>query len=149
MAKSSKFTFSKLWTNPSDDKKMLCFLFSQKIGYGISCKLSPSLGDNLHEMSNPVFCTGTEYLPDECDDMKMTVILYVQAYNYSYIQIIASPEFIKNFSCSTQLSMNFVLLINLKLLTISYSFLLNIAEHENFSANKYENANYCWHFHIY
>ena len=22
-------------------------------------------------------------------------------------------------------------------------FLLNIAEHENFSANKYENANYC------
>ena len=37
--------------------------------------------------------------------------------------------------------MNFVLLINLKLLTIANSFLLNIAEHENFSANKYENAN--------
>ena len=35
------------------------------------------------------------------------------------------------------------------LLTIANSFLLNIAEHENFSANKYENANYCWHFHIY
>ena len=32
--------------------------------------------------------------------------------------------------------------------TISY-ILINIAEHENFSANKYENANYCWHFHIY
>ena len=29
------------------------------------------------------------------------------------------------------------------------SFLLNIAEHENFSANKYENANFCWHFHTY
>ena len=29
------------------------------------------------------------------------------------------------------------------------SFLLNIAEYENFSVNKYENANYCWHFHIY
>ena len=29
------------------------------------------------------------------------------------------------------------------------SFSLNIAEHENFSANKYENANFCWHFHIY
>ena len=29
------------------------------------------------------------------------------------------------------------------------SFLLNIAEHGNFSANKYENANYCWHFHYY
>ena len=23
-----------------------------------------------------------------------------------------------------------------------------MAEHENFSANKYENASYCWHFHI-
>ena len=59
------------------------------------------------------------------------------------------PEVIKLFSCSTQLSMKFVLLINLKLLTILNSFLLNIAEHENFSANKYENANLSWHFHIY
>ena len=25
----------------------------------------------------------------------------------------------------------------------------NITEHELFSANKYENANYCWHFHNY
>ena len=55
----------------------------------------------------------------------------------------------KTFSCSTQLSMKNVLLINLKFLTIAKSFLLNIAEHENFSANKYENANYSWHFHIY
>ena len=31
---------------------------------------------------------------------------------------------------------------NLKLLTIANSFLLNIAEHENFSANWYENASY-------
>ena len=30
-----------------------------------------------------------------------------------------------------------------------FFFLLNIAEHENFSANKYENANNSWHFHIY
>ena len=51
------------------------------------------------------------------------------------------PEDIKLFSCSTQLSMKFFLLINLKLLTIANSFLLNIAEHENFSVNKYENAN--------
>ena len=58
-------------------------------------------------------------------------------------------ELIILFSCSTQLSMKFVPLINLKLLTTANSFLLNIAEHENFSANKYENANYCWHFHIY
>ena len=49
---------------------------------------------------------------------------------------------IKLFSCSTQLSMKFVLLINLKLLTSANSFLLGIpvAEHGNFSANKYENA---------
>ena len=46
------------------------------------------------------------------------------------------PEVIKLLSCSTQLGMKYVLLINLKLLTIANSFLLNIAEHENFSANK-------------
>ena len=28
-------------------------------------------------------------------------------------------------------------------------FMLNSAEHEIFSANKYENANKNWHFHIY
>ena len=47
----------------------------------------------------------------------------------------------KSFSCSTQLSVTGVLLINLKILKIVNSFLLNIAEHEKFSANKYENAN--------
>ena len=50
-------------------------------------------------------------------------------------------KFIKLFSCSTQLSTKFFMLINLKLLTMPNYFLLNIAEHENFSANKYENAN--------
>ena len=55
----------------------------------------------------------------------------------------------KKFSCSTQLSMKFFMLINLFLLTMPNSFLLNIAEHENVSANKSENANCCWHFHIY
>ena len=40
--------------------------------------------------------------------------------------------------------MKFFLLINLKSLTIANSFLLNIAEHENFSANKYKNANYSY-----
>ena len=61
----------------------------------------------------------------------------------------SSSKVIKLFSCSTQLSMKFVLLINLKILAFVNSFLLNITEHENFSANKYQNANYCWHFHIY
>ena len=31
----------------------------------------------------------------------------------------------------------------------NFFFMLNSAEHKIFSANKYENANYCWHFHIY
>ena len=51
--------------------------------------------------------------------------------------IIWGPEVTKLFLCSTQLSMKFVLLINVKLLTIANLFLLNIAVHENFSANKY------------
>ena len=51
------------------------------------------------------------------------------------------PKVIKLFSCSAQLSIKFVILINLKLLTILNFFMLNIAEHENFSANKYENTN--------
>ena len=59
-----------------------------------------------------------------------------------YIRV-PGPEVIKRFSCSTQLNMKFVLLINLKILTIANSFLLNIAEHENFSATKNENANHC------
>ena len=42
------------------------------------------------------------------------------------------------------MSMKNFMQINLKLLTVPNSFLLNIAEHENFSANKYENANYSY-----
>ena len=41
------------------------------------------------------------------------------------------------------------MLINLKLLIATNSFLLNIAGHENFSGNRYENINYCWHYCIY
>ena len=49
------------------------------------------------------------------------------------------PEFINFFRA--QLSLD-VLLINLKLLTLTNSALLNIAEHKTFSANKYEKASY-------
>ena len=58
------------------------------------------------------------------------------------------PEVMKLFSYSSQLSMNFFLLIILvlKLLTTANEFLLHTAVHENPSANKYENFNY---FHIY
>ena len=54
---------------------------------------------------------------------------------------ISGPKVVKLFSCSTQMSMKFALLINNNLLTIANSFLLNIAEHELFSATKYKNAN--------
>ena len=51
---------------------------------------------------------------------------------------------IKHFSCLTYLSMTFVLLINIKLRTSANALVLNIAAvYETFSANKYENANYC------
>ena len=64
--------------------------------------------------------------------------------------VLPGPEVVKHFSYSTQLSMKFVLLRNLKVLTIAHPFLLNIAEHLIFSAtNQYENANNSWHFHIY
>ena len=52
------------------------------------------------------------------------------------------PEVIKLFSCSTQLSMKFYLLINSKLLISTVVFLLSLAEYEIFSAYEYENANY-------
>ena len=52
-------------------------------------------------------------------------------------------------SRSTQPRMTFFVLINVKLLTMANSFLTNIAKNENFSANKYEDANYYWYFHIY
>ena len=44
-----------LWVNSADDKLIVfCFLISPKKGFDISCKLSPR-GDNLHELSKPVF----------------------------------------------------------------------------------------------
>ena len=47
----------------------------------------------------------------------------------------SGPEVIKLFSCSTQLSMKFILLINLKILTIFFKlfFMLNSAEHAQLS----------------
>ena len=68
------------------------------------------------------------------------------ALQYNCFHSSSGHEVINLFPCSTQLRMKFVLLINLKLLTIASSFLLNMAEHENVSANKDENANYCWTF---
>ena len=71
----------------------------------------------------------------------------VQWYSIEPGTVMIWPKGYKTFSCSTQLSTKFVRLINLKLLTLANSFLLNIAEHD-VPANKYENANNSWHFHI-
>ena len=50
---------------------------------------------------------------------------------WSVIWALPSPEDIKHFSCYKTF------------------FMLNSAEHEIFRANKYENTNISWHFHIY
>ena len=57
-------------------------------------------------------------------------------------------EVIKHCSCSIQLSMKSVLLIDLKYQATENYFLLNIVEHDNILANEYENGNYCGYFHI-
>ena len=62
--------------------------------------------------------------------------------------ISVDPEVTKLLSCSTQQSVKCFMLINLKLRITANSSLLNIAKHENFPTNKYENDN-SWHFHIY
>ena len=67
------------------------------------------------------------------------------------------PEVINIFPCSTQLSMKFSLLINVKMLVCEATrargyktfFMLNSAEHENFLAYECKNANKCWHFNNY
>ena len=38
---------------------------------------------------------------------------------------------------------------NKYLITNNWKVLLKIPEHEKFFPNVYENANYCWHCHIY
>ena len=49
----------------------------------------------------------------------------------------SGPEVIKLFSFSIQLSMEFVLLINIKIPIILTFFLLNTAEYEIYLADKY------------
>ena len=61
----------------------------------------------------------------------------------SVAMVLSGPKVIKHFSCSSHLSMKFVLLINLKLLTIANSYLLNITEHEICPANKSQIINNC------
>ena len=59
-----------------------------------------------------------------------TLLIFKLDYLEAVLKILPGSEFIKLVSCSTQVSMKFVLLINLKLLTTANSFLLNMAEHD-------------------
>ena len=52
----SSLTFITLRANSTDNNLMVFFFL--KTGFDISCKLS--LGDSLHEMSNPVFWNKSE-----------------------------------------------------------------------------------------
>ena len=67
----------------------------------------------------------------------LSVSLPYQVHNLIRVYT-TGPEVIKLFSCSSQLSMKCFKLINLKLLTMPNTFLLNIAEYENFSTYIYE-----------
>ena len=55
----------------------------------------------------------------------------------------------KFFSCSTQLSMKFKMLINIEIAKIDGIFRFNLLETAIYPANKCLNANNCWHFNIY
>ena len=82
----------------------------------------------------------------KCELLPNPILMYTPTYYMFFGGVKRSgPEVIKLFSCTTQLSMKFFMLINLQLLTMLNSFLLNIAEHESASPNKNES----WHFHIY
>ena len=56
------------------------------------------------------------------------------------ILLLPGREVIQLFSCSTELSIKFSLLVNMKMPTVIGIFMFN---------SRYENANNCWHFHIY
>ena len=58
-------------------------------------------------------------------------------------------EVIKHFSCSTQLSMEFQLLIKTKISTNEEVSCLTSLRWYIYHANKCSNANNCWHFNIY
>ena len=74
--------------------------------------------------------------------LKMNAVFTQSIRTDKHMQTKTRPEVMILFSCTVQLSMQFILLINLKLLAIAYSFLLDIAESENYSAYKYDNAKY-------
>ena len=57
-------------------------------------------------------------------------------------------EVIKLFSYSTQLSMKFILLINIKIAKINETLRFKSSKLIIHPANKCLNANNCWHFNI-
>ena len=52
-----------------------------------------------------------------------TYVFFLRDYTFSFFPVFPGPENIKSFSCSTQLSMNLSLLINMKIPTIVSVFI--------------------------
>ena len=62
---------------------------------------------------------------------------------FFFLSGISRPRGYETFLMLRSASMKCVLLVNPKLLTVANPFLINIAEHESFTSNKYKNANNC------
>ena len=115
------------------------------------------------------FCLWFQRLAATCDCGRLFFLLFLSpsppnSYTVDHSKAVFLPQLLcicyfvplenwprgyKTFFMLNSTTHEIVLLINLKLQTNAISLLLNIAEHEKFSANKYKNANYLWHFHIY
>ena len=66
-----------------------------------------------------------------------------------FFEHLPGPEVIKHFSCSTQLSKKFKLLIHHEITHIKLNFRFKSPNLVIYPANKCENTNNCWHFNIY
>ena len=83
------------------------------------------------KVKQPASCTSTRWSHSQTGPISFNIITTNRAKHEKIAnsprlhkeRTSSGPEVIKVFSCSTQLSMEFVLLINLKLLIISYFFL--------------------------
>ena len=77
--------FTTLCANSVDDKSVIFSLFFSENRVQYSCKLSPLAGDNLHEMSDPVFWEKKKKNISICRLMKIlprVLSLYLVYYCY-------------------------------------------------------------------
>ena len=120
-------------------KKLLSFIFSEKIKLSSAAVVVITLRGESSDVSYVPYQSHTSLC------LKHTWNTTGDVLWENHFKPRPGFKVITLFSCSTQLSIKFVLVINLKLITTANSFLLNVAEHENFSTNMYENSNYVEH----